>query len=421
MRIAKNWRQRPGVLGFCAAGAILLGAVAWRLASPPQSAEPGGGRHGPANGRGVPVLTAAVQRKDVPIYLDGLGTVQAYNSVTIRSRIDGELMDIGFKEGQDVKAGDLLARLDPRTYQAALEQAQAQRDKDVAQLEIAKLDLQRYIGLGNRVTQQSVDTERATVKQLEATVKSDIAAIDSAKTQLSYTAITSPIEGRTGLRQVDKGNILHSSDTAGLVVVAQLKPIAVTFTLPQQNLRAINQELARQGHLPVLATEADGKTVLDQGEVTLVDNLIDSTTGTIKLKATLPNAQLSLWPGGFTNVRLLLTTRHDGLVVPTTAIQRGPQGSYVYVVKDDQTVEMRAVTVALAENGESLLDQGVEAGETVVTDGAAKLQPGGKVTLRSVDKPTAATPGAAPDATSAEPKKEHKKKKSQDGAQDPAK
>ena len=349
-------RRRPGLVGLSVAGVVLGGLVAWRLISPASGPGGGpGGPGGPGGNRAIPVLTAQVVRKDIPVYLEGLGTVVAYNAVTVHSRIDGELVNVAFQEGQDVKAGDLLVQIDPRTYQAALEQALATRDKDQAQLEEAKLDLQRYLSLGNRVTQQSVDSQRSTVRQLEASVKSDIAAIDTAKAQLSYTTITSPIDGRAGLRLVDKGNIVHSSDTTGLVSIAQLKPISVTFTLPQQNLRAINQQLQHQSALPVTATEADGKTVIDQGTVSLVDNAIDQTTGTIKLKATLPNEHLSLWPGGFVNVRLQLDTRHDGLVVPATAIQRGPQGSFVYVVGQDQTAEMRAVTVALTENGETLL------------------------------------------------------------------
>ncbi|HVI51717.1 MAG TPA: efflux RND transporter periplasmic adaptor subunit [Candidatus Sulfotelmatobacter sp.] len=413
-------RRRPGLVGLSVAGVVLGGLVAWRLISPASGPGGGpGGPGGPGGNRAIPVLTAQVVRKDIPVYLEGLGTVVAYNAVTVHSRIDGELVNVAFQEGQDVKAGDLLVQIDPRTYQAALEQALATRDKDQAQLEEAKLDLQRYLSLGNRVTQQSVDSQRSTVRQLEASVKSDIAAIDTAKAQLSYTTITSPIDGRAGLRLVDKGNIVHSSDTTGLVSIAQLKPISVTFTLPQQNLRAINQQLQHQSALPVTATEADGKTVIDQGTVSLVDNAIDQTTGTIKLKATLPNEHLSLWPGGFVNVRLQLDTRHDGLVVPATAIQRGPQGSFVYVVGQDQTAEMRAVTVALTENGETLLEKGVEPGETVVIDGSSRLKAGSKVSLRETAAAPAASPAApgaaAPDAPA--PDAEHKRKRKDGQAQ----
>lgn len=370
-------RPRYVLPGLIVVGAVLAGIVAWRLASPTKS--PGGPE---GDKRSVPVMVAPVVRKDFPIFLDGLGTVQAFNTVTVHSRVDGELVKVTFHEGQDLKAGDLLAVIDPRTYKAAFDQAVATRDKDVAQLDEAKRDLTRYESLGNRVTQQSVDVQRATVKQLEATVKSDQAAIETAQTQLDYTSITSPIDGRAGLRQLDQGNIIHASDTTGLVVITQLKPISVTFTLAQQNLRAIQAQMNRQGALPVLATESDGETVIDQGTVSLIDNQIDQTTGTIKLKAILPNDQLALWPGGFVNIRLRLDTRKDGLVVPTSAIQRGPQGAFVYVVGQDRTAEMRPVSIALAENGETLLDNGVEAGETVVVDGSSRLQPGGKVSFR---------------------------------------
>ena len=355
----------------------------------------------------IPVLIATAQQRDMPVYLNGLGTVQAYNSVTVHSRVDGELVDVGFKEGQNIHSGDLLARIDPRSYQAQLEQAQAAKDKDVAQLEQAKLDLQRYLSLGNRVTGQSVDSQKATVKQLEAAVRSDQAAIDSARTSLSYTTIFSPIDGRAGLRLVDKGNIIHSSDSTGLVVIAQLQPISVIFTLPQQNLLAINDQLASQTDLPVSALDADGKTSLDEGRLELVDNQIDQTTGTMKLKAVFPNAQNHLWPGGFVNVRLLLTTRKNALVVPTPAIQRGPKGTFVYLVKDDQSVEMRLVKVAFAEGENSLIEDGLAAGETVVVEGVSRLQEGSKVTVNQAGNP--AGQGNPTDAADAQ-KKPHKHK-----------
>jgi len=411
--------RRPALLGSVVVGAALVGVVAWRLASPASGSGGPGGPGGPGGKqRAIPVLATQVVRKDIPVFLDGLGTVVAFQSVTVHSRVDGELVKVAFQEGQDVKAGDLLAVIDQRTTQASLQQAIAQRDKDIAQLEEAKRDLERYISLGNRVTQQTVDTQRATAKQDEAAVKSDQAAIDSAKTQHSFTSITSPIDGRAGLRQVDQGNIVHATDTTGLVTINQLKPIAVTFTLPQQNLRAIQAQLNRQGNLPVLATEADGKTIIDQGGVSLIDNQIDQTTGTIKLKATLPNDQLTLWPGGFVNVRLQLDIHKDGLVVPATAIQRGPQGPFVYVVGQDQTAEMRPVTVTLTENGETLLEKGVEVGETVVIDGSSRLQPGSKVSFR--DKPATAAEGQAPAASGSENsphKREHKNKDGQQGQQ----
>ena len=369
-----NGRHRLMVVG----GLVVAGIAAFVLWPSGQVAKPQTRPGGP-DGRPVPVVTASVIRKDVPIYLDALGTVQAYNSVTVRSRVDGELVEVLFKEGQDVKAGDVLAQIDPRTYRAQYEQAVATRDKDSAQLEAAKRDLARYVSLGDRVTGQSVDTQRALVRQLEATVRSDEASISNARTMLSYTVISSPIDGRTGMRLVDRGNIVHASDATGLVTLTQIQPIAVVFTLPQQNLPAINDRLREDGKLMVLTTQPETGSQIDSGELELVDNQIDQTTGTIKLKAVLPNAERRLWPGGFVNVRLLLTTRLGGLVIPAPAVQRGPQGAYVFVVKPDRSVEMRALKVVTIEAGQALLDSGLEEGETVVSDGMAKLSNGSRI------------------------------------------
>lgn len=255
----------------------------------------------------------------------------------------------------------------------------AARDKDAAQLEAAKRDLARYVSLGDRVTGQSVDTQRALVRQLEATVRSDEASISNARTMLSYTVITSPIDGRAGMRLVDRGNIVRASDATGLVTLTQIQPISVVFTLPQQNLPAINERLREEGKLAVLTTQPETGSQMDAGELELVDNQIDQTTGTIKLKAVLPNAERRLWPGGFVNVRLLLTTRLGGLVIPAPAVQRGPQGPYVFVVKPDRSVEMRAVKVVTVEAAQALLDTGLEEGETVVVDGMAKLSNGSRI------------------------------------------
>jgi len=369
---AKRWM----VAGAVAVAAALAAYVFWpagQPAKPQAQGRPGG------EGRPVQVQTAPVARKDVPIYLDGLGTVQAYNTVTVRSRVDGELIEVLFKEGQDVRAGEVLAQIDPRTYRAAYEQALATRDKDNAQLDAARRDLARYVGLGDRVTGQSVDTQRALVRQLEATVRADEASISNAKTMLSYTVIASPIDGRVGLRTVDRGNIVHASDSTGLVTVTQLQPVAVMFTLPQQSLPAINDRLREGARLEVTAFQPETRTLVDSGELELVDNLIDQTTGTIKLKAVLPNAERRLWPGGFVNVRLLLSVRRAGLVIPAAAVQRGPQGPYAFVVKSDQTVEMRPVKVATVEAEQALLDSGLEEGEIVVTEGVGKLQPGSRI------------------------------------------
>lgn len=336
------------------------------------------------------ISVASALRKDVPITLDGLGTVQAYNTVTLHTQVDGQLVKILFNEGQDVRQGDVLAKIDPRTYQAAYDQAVANKAKDEANLNNAKHDVERYVALGDTISKQTVDTQRATVRQLEATVKADQAAIDSAATTLSYTSITSPIDGRTGIRQVDVGNIVHTGDTNGLVVITELQPISVMFSLPQQNLQAINEQLNAKPDqkLQVQALASDNQTVLDTGVLELVDNQIDQGTGTIKLKATFPNEKRMLWPGGFTNVRLLVTTQHDALVIPTVAVQRGPQGiSYVFVYKpDDNTVSMRTIKAGITTGQDTVITDGVQEKEQVVTDGMAKLQDGSKVSVAS-DKP----------------------------------
>lgn len=365
-------------------GAIAIGIAAWALWPSGQPIKAMGKPGGP-DGRPVPVVIAVVGRKDIPIYLDALGTVQAYNTVTIRSRVDGELIEVLFKEGQDVKVGEVLAQIDPRTYRAQYEQVLAARDKDFAQLEAARRDLARYVSLGDRVTGQSVDTQRALVRQLEATVRVDEASISNAKTMLGYTVIASPIDGRAGIRLVDRGNIVRASDATGLVTLTQVQPISIIFTLPQQALPAISDRLRQDGRLTVLALLPETRVQVDQGELELVDNQIDQTTGTIKLKAVMPNAERRLWPGGFVNVRLLLTIREAGLVIPAPAVQRGPQGSYVFVVKQDRTVEMRPVKIAAIEADQALVDGGLDENETVVTDGVAKLAQGSRITTGSED------------------------------------
>lgn len=374
------WR-RPAVLaaGVVAAVAV-IGLAVMNQGQPARNSggRPGGGPGGP-EGRPVAVVTAQAARRDMPIYLDAIGTVQAYNTVTVRSRVDGELVEVLFKEGQEVHAGDVLAQIDPRTYRAQYEQAQATRDKDSAQLEAARRDLARYVSLGDRISGQSVDTQRALVRQLEATVRADEAAVANARTMLSYTVITAPIDGRAGMRLVDRGNIVRASDATGLVTLTQMQPISVVFTLPQQSLAAVNERLRQDGRLPVLAIQPETRQQVDAGELELVDNQIDQATGTIKLKAVMPNAERRLWPGGFVNVRLLLAVRKDGLAVPAQAVQRGPQGPYVFAVKPDHTVEMRAVKVATVEAGLALLDEGLDDGVTVVVEGTAKLQPGSRV------------------------------------------
>ncbi|WP_245438801.1 efflux RND transporter periplasmic adaptor subunit [Bradyrhizobium sp. SK17] len=328
----------------------------------------------------VPVVTATVTSKDVPIYLRGIGTVIAYNTDVVRSQIQGQLTQITFTEGQTVKAGDLLAQIDPRPYQAEIEQQTANRDRDEAQLMNAQANLSRYTQLGDKgyATPQLVETQKAQVAQLEAAVKADQALIDQAKVQLSYTRLTSAIPGITGVRQIDVGNIIHPTDPSGLVVVTQIEPISLLFTLPQTDLPRIQEQMAK-GPMKVIAYSQDNKIKLDEGKLLLVNNEIAQTTGTVQLKAEFPNAQHRLWPGQLVNARLLLETRKNGLTVAASAVQQGQNGSYVYVVKPDKTVELRPVTVAEISEGKALIDQGLKAGEVVVVDGQYRLQVGSRV------------------------------------------
>jgi len=340
---------------------------------------------GATSGRGqtssVPVVEGIVSTRDVPIYLDGLGTVQAFNTVTVHTRVDGQLMKVAFTEGQDVKSGDVLAQLDPAPYRAALDQAAAKKAQDEAQLTNARLDLQRYADLlkTDSITQQIYDTQKALVSQLEATVKADQAAMDSASVNLDYTTIRSPIDGRVGIRQTDAGNIVHANDANGLVVLTQLRPISVLFTLPEQSLAKLQQYQDPGKDFTVLAVARDNTNVLDNGTLAVIDNQIDTTTGTIKLKATFANEKLRLWPGQFVNTRLLLATRKASPVVPASVVQRGPDGAFAFVIQDDQTVTMRPLKVAQIEGGMALIDEGLKPGERVVVDGQYKIQPGSHV------------------------------------------
>jgi multidrug efflux system membrane fusion protein len=330
----------------------------------------------------VPVVGGTVTSRDVPIYLRGVGTVIAYNTVIVRSQIQGQITQIAFTEGQSVKAGDLLAQIDPGPYQAQLDQITATRDRDQAQLVNAQANLSRYTQLGDKgwATPQLVETQKAQVAQLQNAIKADEALIQAARIQLGYTRLTSPIPGVTGVRQIDVGNVIHPTDPNGLVVVTQLQPISVIFSLPETNLPEVQQQMAK-GSLTVLAYSQNDQIKLDEGKLDLVDNQILQTTGTIRLKAEFPNPAHRLWPGELINVRLLLDTRHDGLTVPAAAVQQGPQGSYVYVINPDNTVAVRDVKIAQVSGGEALIDSGLAANEQVVTDGQYKLQVGTHVTL----------------------------------------
>src|SRR5713101_2699279 len=332
----------------------------------------------------VPIVAGTVEQHDVPIYLTGVGTVIAYNTDVVRSQIQGQIVSINFTEGQAVHAGDLLAQIDPRPYQAQVDQYTANRDRDQAQLTNAKANLNRYAPLAQKgwATPQLLDTQKAQVAQLEAAVKSDEALIESANVQLSYTRLTSPIDGVTGIRQIDVGNIISPANTNGVVFVTQLEPISLIFTLPETDLPQIQQEQQKGGGpLTVLAYSQDNTIKLDQGTLGLVNNEILQTTGSIQLKANFPNTAHRLWPGELVNARLLLTTRHDGLTVPASVVQQGPQGAYAYVVNPDSSVAIRPIKVAQISDGQALIDSGLKANEQVVVDGQYKLQPGTHVTV----------------------------------------
>jgi multidrug efflux system membrane fusion protein len=328
----------------------------------------------------VPVVAATITARDVPIYLRGIGTVIAYNTDVVRSQIQGQLIKITFTEGQTVKAGDLLAQIDPRPYQAQIEQFTANRDRDQAQLMNAEANLSRYTELGGKgyATPQLVETQKAQVAELEAAVKADQAQIDQANVQLSYTNLTSAIPGITGVRQIDVGNVIHPTDPNGLVVVTQIEPISLLFTLPQSDLPAIQDPMAK-GPLKVIAYSQDNKIKLDEGKLLLVNNEISGTTGTIQLKAEFPNHGHRLWPGQLVNARLLLETRKDAITVAGSAVQQGQTGVYVYVVKPDETAEQRSVHVAQISDGQALIDQGLKSGDVVVVDGQYRLKEGSRV------------------------------------------
>lgn len=333
----------------------------------------------------TPVSVATAQRKDMPVYLTGLGSVTAYNTVSVKSRVDGQLVQVAYKEGQVVKQGDLLAVIDPRPYQVALEQAQATLFKDQAQLRDAQLNYQRYKDLlhdSGAMSQQQVDTQQATVDQLEGTTRTDQANIDNAKLNLFYCHITAPVSGRIGLRLVDPGNMVHAADTNPLLVITQMQPVAVIFTLPEDQLPEVAQHMA-QGTLKVDAYSRDDSTLLASGTLLTIDNQIDQTTGTGRLKAIFRNEKATLWPNQFVNIHMLLQTLKNSTVIPSAAIQRGPQGNFVYVVKPDDTVQVQQVTITVTQDNSSAISGGISPGNVVVTDGQDKLQAGSKVEPRA--------------------------------------
>jgi len=338
----------------------------------------------PARPPAVPIVAGVVAQHDVPIYLSGVGTVIAYNTDVVRAQIQGQITSINFTEGQAVHAGDLLAQIDPRPYQALIEQYTGNLERDQAQLTNAEANLTRYnkLGVQGWATPQLVETQNAQVGQLQAAIKTDQALIDAAKVELSYTRLTSPIDGVVGIRQIDVGNIISPSTTNGLVVVTQLNPISLIFTLPETDLPKIQQQQQKTNTpLKVNAYNQDNTIELGQGVLGLVNNEILQTTGSIQLKANFPNGSHQLWPGELVNARLLLDTRHNGLTVPASVVQQGPNGAYAYVVNPDDTVALRPLKVAQISDGQALIDSGLKANESVVVDGQYKLQPGTRVTM----------------------------------------
>jgi len=383
-------KQRRIIIAVAALAAVVL---AW-LWLRPQAATAG---NAPAP---VAVDVATVQQADVPVYLEGLGTVQAFYTVTVSARVDGQVEKIGFTEGQDVKTGALLAQIDPRPFQAALGVAVATRDKDRAALANAHLDLQRYELLApeDLASKQTVDTQKALIAQLTAQLKSDAAAIDNARTQLDYTSIRSPIDGRTGIRQVDPGNNVHAADSAGIVVVTQIEPISVIFSLPEEAFARLSAALQR-GPVPAVALSRDGREQLDEGTVALIDNQIDQTTGTLRVKATLPNRQRTLWPGEFVNMRVLALVQRQVLTIPASAIERGPDGLFTYRVQADSSVAVAPITTGATSNDVVVVESGLKAGERVVASNQYRLQPGARIranSARAASGPGSRTPAGAP-------------------------
>jgi membrane fusion protein, multidrug efflux system len=375
--------------------AVLGGAAYWYFAPGQQSQQPQqkqanrpGFRRGGGNPNDtVPVLAIAARLADVPVYLDGVGTAKALNTVTVRSQVDGKLMKIAFKEGQEVEQGSLIAKIDPTLYQAQYDIAVAKKAQDEALLANAKLDLERYTRLlsTNAVQKQQVDTQKATVDQLTAQTQSDQASINNVKATLEYTDVVAPLTGLTGIRLVDEGNIVHASDTTGIVVITQIKPIAVLFNLPQQRLPELNKGMAA-GQLPVQAIAADGTSVIESGKVVVINNQVDQTTGTVQLKGEFPNSRVQLWPGQFVNIRVLINTLRQSVVVPTAAVQRGPDGTFVYVVKDDNSVTVRPVMVQQQDDLQAVIASGLMAPERVVTTGFGRLSEGTKVEVTNAEE-----------------------------------
>jgi len=345
----------------------------------------------------IPVSIAPVLKADFPVYLTGLGTVQGFNTVTVRTRVDGQIDKVAFTEGQMIKQGDLLVQIDPRPYQAALDQAQAKKEQDEANLANALLDLDRYTKLGEFATRQQLDTQHSTVTQLKAQISADVAAIANAQVQLDYTAIKAPFSGVAGLRQVDIGNIVNASTQTGIVTIAQVEPIAVIFTAPEEQLPYIKEALAKQP-LQVIALTTDGKKTLSQGTLAVINNQVDTSSGTIRLKAVFENKDHALWPGQSVSTRLLIQTLKEAVVVPDEAVQHGGNGLYAYAVNTANKAELRKITVSHSIDGRSVIDAGLAPGEQVITAGGFRVQPGTLVSTHVASS----TPSTAPAKVSQE-------------------
>jgi multidrug efflux system membrane fusion protein len=387
-------RAARWIISLLALLVLAGGYVGWRAYSSSGKSDQASARPGPP---AVPVQVATVERADFPVYLTGLGTVQGFNTVVVRTRVDGQIDKIAFREGQLVNEGDLLAQIDPRPFQAALDQAKAKKAQDEAGLANANLDLQRYTKLGEFATRQQTDTQRSTVTQLTAQLAADDAAISNAQTQLDYTTVKAPISGVTGFRQVDQGNIVNAATQTGIVTIAQIEPIAVVFTAPEIQLTDINAALAA-GPLKVIALSADGKKQLSEGLLAVVNNQVDSTSGTVRLKAIFDNKDHALWPGLSVATRLLVTTLKNAIVAPDDAVKHGVDGLYAYAVGADNKAETRKIKVGASNDGHTVIEQGLNAGDRVIVAGQYKLQPGSRVatSVASSDLAPAPQPTKAP-------------------------
>ena len=401
---SRNWRNK--LYWLIAVSVIVISSVAgyryWqssRAAAAPRTASPA-----------VPVVTAVAREEDVPVYLSGIGNVTPLYSVTVKVRVDGQLDSVAFVEGQNVKAGDLLAQIDPRPFQAQYQQAQAQKARDEALLKNSQIDLDRYSLLWQQdsISKQTYDTQRASVEQLKATVQADQAQVDNARLQLDYATVRAPISGRTGARLVDPGNIVKATDASGIVVINQIDPIAVLFTLPEDKFQTVNRAVGDgQKQLPVMAYAREDASLLGTGKLTLINNQIDTATGTVQFKAVFPNPSRALWPGQYVNAQIVLGNRQRAVTVPATVVQRGPNGLYAYVVGEDESVTMQTIKVAYMQEGKAVIEDGLAAGARVVVDGQYKLRPGAKITEFQAAAPksgNASKGGAGKDRPTAEKK-----------------